>query len=171
MLHCQALAPSKSDSWSACITDSWFGAIVNVSANSCAGSTARRWYCGWSVLIEALAPLLQELLVNLAAVYQNMRSPKYLVWGCKLQQSTNWANAQIAEIPGLSNIHLINRFSLKDYFVEFDIPFGMSPCRPNWRSVAGCVITQRQGYWQLSIPCVGGPCSHLEVTRWGNDTQ
>lgn len=80
----------------------------------------------------------------------------------------DWANAQIAKIPGLGKIPLYNPLSLKDYFVPFDIGFGMSECKMGWDCTEKDIDNTASGNWKnMSIPCVGGPCSHIEVRRWG----
>ena len=84
-----------------------------------------------------------------------------------LNQLPDWANAQIASIPGLGKIPLINPLSLKDYFVPFDIGFGMSECKMGWDCAERDIDNTASGNWKnMSIPCVGGPCSHIEVRRW-----
>lgn len=127
---------------------------------------------GGSALIEALAPATQGTIRQLdsdLAKYAIAQIPG--LEDVALQQLPGWANAQIAEIPGLSNIPLINPFSLKDYFVPFDIPFGMSPCKVDKECREFDIDNTASGnFSNLSIPCVGGPCSHIEVTRWSNDT-
>lgn len=127
---------------------------------------------GGSILIETLAPLIQGNFSQLGSSLSKYAIAQIPGLGdIALQQLPNWANAQIAEVPGLSNIPLINPFSLKDYFVEFDIPFGMSPCKLGQECREFDIDNTASGNFDnLSIPCVGGPCSHLEVTRWGNDT-
>jgi hypothetical protein len=88
-----------------------------------------------------------------------------------LSQLPDWANAKIADVPGLSQIPLINPFSLKDYFVPFDIGFGMSPCNLGAECREFDIDNTASGNWEnMSIPCEGGPCAHIEVKRWGNDT-
>lgn len=127
---------------------------------------------GGSALLEVIAPLIQGAIKQLGsdlAKYAIAQIPG--LGDVALQQIPGWANAQIAEIPGLSNAPLINPFSLKDYFVPFDIPFGMSPCDVSKECREFDINNTASGNFEnLSIPCVGGPCSHIEVTRWGNDT-
>ncbi len=111
-----------------------------------------------SVAIESISPQLQGTMSQLG----NNRNEYAIsqipgLADVSLKQIPDWEKAQIAEIPGLSSVPLIDPFSLKDYFIPFDIPFGMSPCKVgNWNN--------------SSISCVGAPCSHIEVTRRGNDT-
>lgn len=125
-----------------------------------------------SALIEEVAPLIQGDIGQLGsdlAKYAIAQIPG--LGDVALQQIPDWENAQIAEIPGLSNTPLINPFSFKDYFVRFDIPFGMSPCEVSKECREFDIDNTASGNFEdLSIPCVGGPCSHIEVTRWGNDT-
>lgn len=127
---------------------------------------------GGSALIKEIAPLIQGSISQLGsslAKYALAQIPG--LGDVTLQQIPGWANAQIAEIPGLSNAPLINPFSFKDYFVQYDIPFGMSPCELGKECREFDIDNTASGNFDnLSLPCIGGPCSHIEVTRWGNDT-
>ncbi len=127
---------------------------------------------GGSLAIAAISPIIQGNLGQLGSELE-----KYAVSqipgleDVALEQIPDWANAQIADIPGLSSLPLINPFSFKDYFVPFDIPFGMSPCKVGEECREFNIDNTASGNWKnLSIPCIGKPCSHIEVKRWGNDT-
>jgi len=145
------------------LTSLYWSRIGAITSSQClphcsAGSTARRWYCGWSVLIDGSGtPAPNELLVNLAAVYQNMRL-KYLVWGIVLLLCPLIGECSNCRSPWIAQTSLLINYFASDYFVEFDIPFGMSPCNQvKCRDLT--LITQRCGNFDnLSIPC-GGPCS------------
>jgi hypothetical protein len=127
---------------------------------------------GGSIVIKAISPLVRGTISQLGdelTQYAIAQIPG--LEDIALQQIPDWADAQIADIPGLSSIPLINPFSLKDYFVPFDIPFGMSPCKVSKECREFNIDNTASGNWRnLSIPCVGGPCSHIEVTRRGGDT-
>lgn len=127
---------------------------------------------GGSIVIAALSPIIQGNLGQLGSELEEYAISQIPgLEDVTLQQIPDWANAQIADIPGLSSIPLINPFSLKDYFVPFDIPFGMSPCKVSKDCREFNIDNTASGNWKnLSIPCIGGPCSHIEVKRWGGDT-
>ena len=84
-----------------------------------------------------------------------------------------WANAQIASIPGLDHIPLINPLTLMDYFVPFDIGYGMSPCNlgPDCHE-RNIDNTASGNFGNLSIPCKGAAqsCAHIEVKHWNGNT-
>jgi hypothetical protein len=76
--------------------------------------------------------------------------------------------ATIADIPGLSNFPLINPLSIKDWFVPFDIGFGMSPCKMGWDCHERNIDNTASGNWKnMAIPCMGAKqsCAHIEVRR------
>jgi len=127
---------------------------------------------GGSALIGEIAPIIKGNIGQLGSDLGKYAIGQIPGLGeVALQQLPGWENAQIASIPGLSNLPLINPFSLKDYFVPFDIPFGMSPCKVTKECREFDIDNTASGNFDdLSIPCVGGPCSHIEVTRWDNDT-
>ena len=84
-----------------------------------------------------------------------------------------WATAQISSIPGLDHIPLINPLTLMDYFVPFDIGFGMSPCNLGPDCHERNIDNTASGNLDnLSIPCTGATqsCAHIEVKRWNNNT-
>ena len=125
-----------------------------------------------SIAIKEISPLLQGTMGQLG----NNRT-EYVISqipgleNVALKQIPDWENAQIADIPGLSSVPLIDPFSLKDYFIPFDIPFGMSPCKVGKECREFNIDNTASGNWNnSSISCVGAPCSHIEVTRRGNDT-
>ncbi|WP_051482667.1 M23 family metallopeptidase [Synechocystis sp. PCC 7509] len=125
-----------------------------------------------SVAIETISPLLQGTISQLGSSqteYSISQIPG--LENVALKQIPDWENAQIADIPGLSSVPLIDPFSLKDYFIPFDIPFGMSPCKVGKECREFNIDNTASGNWNnSSISCVGAPCSHIEVTRRGNDT-
>jgi hypothetical protein len=127
---------------------------------------------GGLIAIAALSPIIQGNLGQLGSELEQYTISQIPgLEDVTLQQIPDWADAQIADIPGLSSIPLINPFSLKDYFVPFDIPFGMSPCKVSKECREFNIDNTASGNWKnLSIPCIGGPCSHIEVTRRGGDT-
>ena len=125
-----------------------------------------------SVAIKEISPLLQgtiSQLGNSQTEYSISQIPG--LENVALKQIPDWENAQIADIPGLSSVPLIDPLSLKDYFIPFDIPFGMSPCKVGKECREFNIDNTASGNWNnSSISCVGAPCSHIEVTRRGNDT-
>lgn len=125
-----------------------------------------------SVAIAAISPVIQGNLSQLGSELEEYAIAQIPgLEDVTLQQIPNWENAQIADIPGLSSVPLIDPFSLKDYFIPFDIPFGMSPCKVGKECREFNIDNTASGNWNnLSISCVGAPCSHIEVTRRGNDT-
>ncbi len=127
---------------------------------------------GGSIAISALSPVIQGNLGQLGRELEQYAISQIPgLEDVTLQQIPDWADAQIADIPGLSSLPLINPFSLKDYFVPFDIPFGMSPCKVSKECREFNIDNTASGNWKnLSIPCIGGSCSHIEVTRRGGDT-
>lgn len=124
-----------------------------------------------SPAIGQVAPLIQGRLAQLGSQSSNYSLSQIPgLSNVPISYLPDWAQAQIAEIPGLSNVPIVNLPGL-DYFVPFDIPFGMSLCR----SLQDCrefnIDNTASGNWEnRSIPCVGGPCSHIEVKRWLNNT-
>ncbi|WP_199192487.1 hypothetical protein, partial [Chlorogloea sp. CCALA 695] len=83
-----------------------------------------------SVAIKEISPRIQgtiSQLGNSQTEYSISQIPG--LENVALKQIPDWENAQIADIPGLSSVPLIDPLSLKDYFIPFDIPFGMSPCK------------------------------------------
>lgn len=126
---------------------------------------------GW-VTIANLAPVMGGVLGQLGPELMNFDISQIPgLSTLPLGELPEWAQAQIAQIPGLSQIPLINPLSLKDYFVPFDIPFGMSPCKLGGECREFNIDNTASGNWKnMSIPCTGGPCSHIEVTRWAGDT-
>lgn len=127
---------------------------------------------GGSIAIAAISPIIQGTISQLGSELEQYAVSQIPgLEDIALQQIPDWADAQIADIPGLSSIPLINPFSLKDYFVPFDIPFGMSPCKVSKECREFNIDNTASGNWKnLSIPCIGGPCSHIEVKRRGGDT-
>lgn len=125
-----------------------------------------------SVLIETIAPIIQNSINQLGSDLANYAIAQIPgLEDVALQQIPGWVDAQIAQIPGLPNVPLINPFLFKDYFVPFDIPFGMSRCNISKECREFNIDNTASGNWEnMSIPCVRGTCSHLEVKRWGNDT-
>ncbi len=125
-----------------------------------------------SVAIETISPRIQGTISQLGSSqteYSISQIPG--LENVALKQIPDWENAQIADIPGLSSVPLIDPFSLKDYFIPFDIPFGMSPCKVGKECREFDIDNTASGNWNnSSISCVGAPCSHIEVTRRGNDT-
>lgn len=123
--------------------------------------------------IEQVAPLIQGDLNQLGGDLENYAISEVPgLPDLSLSELPDWAQAQIAEVPGLSNTPLIAPLSLMDYFVPFDIPFGMSPCRGSQDCREFDIDNTASGNWEnMSIPCEGGPCSHIEVNRWGNNSQ
>lgn len=127
---------------------------------------------GGSVLIEAISPLITEPISYLGSDLANYAISQIPgLRALALQQFPGWADTQIAEVPGLSNVPLINSLLLKDYFVPFDIPFGMSPCNLSQECREFNIDNTASGNWKnMSIPCVSSTCSHIEVKRLGSDT-
>ena len=83
--------------------------------------------------------------------------------------------AKISDIPGLSQFPLFNPLSIKDWFVPFDIGFGMSTCSMGGDCHERNIDNTASGNMQdMSIPCMGATqsCAHIEVRRNGaNPTQ
>jgi murein DD-endopeptidase MepM/ murein hydrolase activator NlpD len=78
--------------------------------------------------------------------------------------------AKISDIPGLSQFPLINPLSIKDWFVPFDIGYGMSPCTMTKDCHEHNIDNTASGNLQnMSIPCMGDKqsCAHIEVKRNG----
>lgn len=128
---------------------------------------------GNAISIQQVAPLIQGRLGQLGSESSNYAIAQIPgLSNVSISRLPGWAQAQIAEIPGLSKTPLINPLSFKDYFVPFDIPFGMSPCLGLQDCREFDIDNTASGNWEnRSIPCIGGPCSHIEVKRWGNNTQ
>jgi murein DD-endopeptidase MepM/ murein hydrolase activator NlpD len=86
--------------------------------------------------------------------------------------------AKISDIPGLDQFPLINPLSIKDWFVPFDIGYGMSPCNLGKECREFNIDNTASGNLKnMSIPCKGGTddeiaCDHIEVKRnFGNRTK
>ncbi len=78
--------------------------------------------------------------------------------------------AKISDIPGLSQFPLFNPLSIKDWFVPFDIGFGMSPCSVTADCHERNIDNTASGNLEnMSIPCMGEKqsCAHIEVRRNG----
>jgi hypothetical protein len=76
--------------------------------------------------------------------------------------------AKISDIPGLSQFPLINPLSIKDWFVPFDVGFGMSPCNMGGDCHERNIDNTASGNMEnMSIPCMGKDqsCAHIEVRR------
>jgi murein DD-endopeptidase MepM/ murein hydrolase activator NlpD len=76
--------------------------------------------------------------------------------------------AKISDIPGLSQFPLFNPLSIKDWFVPFDIGFGMSPCSVTADCHERNIDNTASGNLEnMSIPCMGEKqsCAHIEVRR------
>jgi hypothetical protein len=80
----------------------------------------------------------------------------------------------ISSIPGLAYFPLFNPLSLKDYFVKYDIAFGMSECKMGWDCHEHNIDNTASGNLQdMSIPCTGKEqsCAYLQTRRnFGNVT-
>jgi D-alanyl-D-alanine dipeptidase len=80
----------------------------------------------------------------------------------------------ISSIPGLSSFPLFNPLSLKDYFVKYDIPFGMSECAMGMDCHERNIDNTASGNEEnTSISCTGKEqsCAHIEIRRnFGNPT-
>ena len=83
--------------------------------------------------------------------------------------------AKISDIPGLSQFPLFNPLSVKDWFVPFDIGYGMSECSLGHDCHERNIDNTASGNMKnMSIPCMGEKqsCAHIEVRRnLGNVTQ
>ena len=83
--------------------------------------------------------------------------------------------AKISDIPGLSQFPLFNPLSVKDWFVPFDIGYGMSDCTLTSDCHERNIDNTASGNMQnMAIPCMGATqsCAHIEVRRnLGNVTQ
>jgi murein DD-endopeptidase MepM/ murein hydrolase activator NlpD len=79
--------------------------------------------------------------------------------------------AKISDIPGLSQFPLINPLSIKDWFVPFDVGYGMSSCGGGDCHERNIDNTASGNLKNMSIPCMGArqSCAHIEVRRWGPD--
>ena len=78
--------------------------------------------------------------------------------------------AKISDIPGLEQFPLVNPLSILDWFVPFDIPFGMSECNLGSDCHERNIDNTASGNMQnMSIPCTGEQqsCAHIEVRRNG----
>jgi hypothetical protein len=78
--------------------------------------------------------------------------------------------AKISDIPGLSQFPLFNPLSIKDWFVPFDIGYGMSPCSITADCHERNIDNTASGNLKnMSIPCLGEKqsCAHIEVRRNG----
>jgi LAS superfamily LD-carboxypeptidase LdcB len=78
--------------------------------------------------------------------------------------------AKISDIPGLSQFPLMNPLSILDWFVPFDIGFGMSPCSITADCHERNIDNTASGNLKnMSIPCLGEKqsCAHIEVRRNG----
>jgi murein DD-endopeptidase MepM/ murein hydrolase activator NlpD len=76
--------------------------------------------------------------------------------------------AKISDIPGLDQFPLINPLSIKDWFVPFDIGYGMSPCNMGGDCHERNIDNTASGNLKdMSIPCMGKDqsCAHIEVRR------
>jgi hypothetical protein len=76
--------------------------------------------------------------------------------------------AKISDIPGLDQFPLINPLSIKDWFVPFDIGYGMSPCSVTADCHERNIDNTASGNMKdMSIPCMGKDqsCAHIEVRR------
>ena len=89
--------------------------------------------------------------------------------GVSLGQLPGINLAKIADIPGLSQFPLFNPLSIKDWFVPFDIPFGMSECKIGGDCHEHNIDNTASGNAKnMAIPCMGGAkqsCAHIEVRR------
>ena len=83
--------------------------------------------------------------------------------------------AKISDIPGLSQFPLFNPLSVKDWFVPFDIGYGMSECSLGHDCHERNIDNTASGNMKdMAIPCMGEKqsCAHIEVRRnLGNVTQ
>jgi hypothetical protein len=74
----------------------------------------------------------------------------------------------ISDIPGLAYFPLFNPLSLKDYFVKYDVPLGMSDCTMGWDCHERNIDNTASGNESnTSIPCTGEDqsCAHIETRR------
>jgi murein DD-endopeptidase MepM/ murein hydrolase activator NlpD len=74
----------------------------------------------------------------------------------------------ISDIPGLAYFPLFNPLSLKDYFVKYDIGYGMSDCAMGWDCHERNIDNTASGNESnTSIPCTGKDqsCAHIETRR------
>jgi murein DD-endopeptidase MepM/ murein hydrolase activator NlpD len=80
----------------------------------------------------------------------------------------------ISSIPGLAYFPLFNPISLKDYFVKYDVGYGMSKCSMGSDCHERNIDNTASGNESnTSIPCMGEEqsCAHIEVRRnFGNVT-
>jgi LAS superfamily LD-carboxypeptidase LdcB len=89
-----------------------------------------------------------------------------------LGQLPGISNAKISDIPGLTQFPLFNPLSIKDWFVPFDIGFGMSSCSMGGDCHERNIDNTASGNMQdMSIPCKGAQqsCAHIEVRRNGSN--
>ena len=81
---------------------------------------------------------------------------------------------KISDIPGLSQFPLFNPLSIKDWFVPFDIGFGMSDCKMGGDCHERNIDNTASGNMKdMAISCMGAQqsCAHIEVRRnFGNVT-
>ena len=78
--------------------------------------------------------------------------------------------AKISDIPGLSQFPLFNPLSIKDWFVPFDIGYGMSDCTLTSDCHEHNIDNTASGNMKnMSIPCMGEKqsCAHIEIRRNG----
>jgi murein DD-endopeptidase MepM/ murein hydrolase activator NlpD len=74
----------------------------------------------------------------------------------------------ISSIPGLAYFPLFNPISLKDYFVKYDVGYGMSQCSMGSDCHERNIDNTASGNESnTSIPCMGETqsCAHIEVRR------
>jgi hypothetical protein len=78
--------------------------------------------------------------------------------------------AKIQDIPYLKYFPLINPLTLKDYFVKYDIGYGMSSCSVSADCSERNIDNTASGNLEnTNIPCMGAnqSCAHIEVIRNG----
>jgi hypothetical protein len=85
-----------------------------------------------------------------------------------LSQLPGINSAKISDIPGLDQFPLMNPLSIMDWFVPFDIGYGMSPCSITADCHERNIDNTASGNLSdMSIPCMGKDqsCAHIEVRR------
>jgi hypothetical protein len=85
-----------------------------------------------------------------------------------LSQLPGINSAKISDIPGLDQFPLMNPLSIMDWFVPFDIGYGMSPCSITADCHERNIDNTASGNLSdMSILCLGKDqsCAHIEIRR------
>ncbi len=118
--------------------------------------------------IGSIAPMLQGPLGQLGGDLANFGISQIPgLSDTSLSNLPGIDTAKISDIPGLSQFPLINPLSIKDWFVPFDIGYGMSPCGGGDCHERNIDNTASGNAENMSIPCLGAEqsCAHIEVKR------